>query len=102
MLVEDAVAGEHAEDALEVQGVAAAGREDGGEYLGGGERRVGSTLPNGIGDVQSNDGTQGHGYANHVYVPLAHWTLDQEKLIKYVFYELDKSNSGMMELMGEL
>lgn len=66
MFAEDAVAGEHAEDTLEVLGVAAAGREDGGEYLGGGERRVGSTLPNGIGDVQPNDGIQGHGYANHV------------------------------------
>jgi len=53
VLLEDAVAGEDAEEALEVLGVA--GGEDAGEDLGGGEGGVGSGVPDCVGDVQAND-----------------------------------------------
>ena len=50
MLAEDAVAGKHTEEPLEVLGVGAVGAgEDAGEDLGGGEGGVGATLPEGVG-----------------------------------------------------
>lgn len=54
VLVEDAVAGEDAEEALEVLGVA--GGEDAGEDLGGGDGGVGAGVPDGVGNVEANDG----------------------------------------------
>lgn len=65
MLGEDAVTGEHAKDALEVVGVAAGG-EDACEDLGSGERSVGARLPDGVGDVEADDGVEGHGDTDHV------------------------------------
>lgn len=65
MLGEDAVTGEHTKEALEVFGVAAGG-EDTCEDLGGGEGSVGARLPDGVGNVEADDGVEGHGDANHV------------------------------------
>ncbi len=64
VLREHTVGGEHAEDALEILGVAVI--TDTCEDLGGGERRVGSTLPDGISDVEADYGIEGHGDADHV------------------------------------
>lgn len=54
VLLEDAVAGEDAEESLEVLGVA--GGEDAGEDLGGRDGDVGAGVPDGVGDVEANDG----------------------------------------------
>lgn len=57
VLREHTVGGEHAEDALKVFGVAGgAGGKDTCQDLGGGERGVGTALPDGIGDVEADDG----------------------------------------------
>jgi len=56
VLVEDAVTGQHPEEPLEVLGVAAAGGKEAGEDLSGGEGVVGAALPDGVGDVEANDG----------------------------------------------
>lgn len=46
--------------------VATAGRNYASEDLRGGERRVGTVLPDGVGDVETDDGVEGHGNADHV------------------------------------
>lgn len=72
MLREDAVAGEEAEEALEVAGIVGGGGEavaaaaKGLEDLGGGEGGVEAVLPDGGGDVEADDSGEGHGDAYHV------------------------------------
>lgn len=60
VLGEDAVGGEHAEEALEVVGVGGDGGGGGGEEacedLGGGEGGVGAGLPDGVRDAEANNG----------------------------------------------
>lgn len=57
VLGEDAVGGEHAEEALEVVGVGGGGGgEEACEDLGGGEWGVGAGLPDGVRDAEANDG----------------------------------------------
>lgn len=65
MFLENTVASEHTKDALEIIGVAAR-RNYACEDLGGRERRVGTFLPDGVGDVEADDGVEGHGNADHV------------------------------------
>ena len=56
VLGEDAVGGEHAEEALEVVGVGGGGGgEEACEDLGGGEGGVGAGLPDGVRDAEAND-----------------------------------------------
>lgn len=55
VLLKHAVTSEHAEEPLEVLGVAAGG-EDAAEDLGGGDGSVDAFVPDGIGDVEANDG----------------------------------------------
>jgi hypothetical protein len=64
VLLEHAVAGEHAEDALEVLGIARG--EDTSDDLGGREWGVGTAFPDGIRDVEADDGVERHGHAYHV------------------------------------
>lgn len=66
MLREDAVAGEHTEEALKVLGIAAAGGEEATKDLGGGEGGVRAVLPDGVWDFEADDGVERHGYAEHV------------------------------------
>ena len=54
MLREHAVAGEQAKDTLQVLGVPTAGWEDTCQDLGGGERGVGPTFPDGIRYVETD------------------------------------------------
>lgn len=67
VLLEHAVAGEHAEDPLQVLGVSAGGgRADLGEDLCGGERGVGAAGPDGVGDLEADGGVERHGDADHI------------------------------------
>lgn len=56
MFGEDSVGGEEAEEALKIVGIS--GGEHAREDLGRGEWGVGSTLPNGVGDVEADDGVE--------------------------------------------
>lgn len=48
---ENAVAGEHPENTLEVLGITGVWEEEAREDLGSGERRVGSVVPDSVGDA---------------------------------------------------
>ena len=60
MFREHTVRGEHVEDALEILRIVVITDTCEDLDLGGGERRDGPTLPDGISNVE------GHGYADHV------------------------------------
>lgn len=65
MFFENAVASEHTEDPLEIIGVAT-GWNHACEDLRGGERKIGTSLPDSVGDVEADDGIEGHRNADHV------------------------------------
>ncbi|TKY73840.1 hypothetical protein E2542_SST02597 [Spatholobus suberectus] len=66
VLDKDVIAGEQAEDALEVLGVAAAVGTDAVQNLGCGEGSVRTILPYGLGDFKVNDSNEGHRDTHHV------------------------------------
>lgn len=66
VLLEHAVAGEHAGYPLQVLGITTVGRADLGEDLGSGEWGVGAAGPDDVRDLEADGGIEGHGDADHV------------------------------------
>ena len=66
VLNKDVIASEQAENALKVVSVTTAMGTNASDNLGGGERSVGTTMPDGIGDLEVDGGNERHGDTHHV------------------------------------